>query len=370
MTKKELDSIIYLLKTWVNINSHFRNPEGIKNMLAAVEEEFKLLNPDRSERIPTQTSSHLFFKKRPSAARQIFFGGHLDTVFPVDHPFQKADQIDEMTLKGPGVLDMKGGIVILLHTLKRLEASLWGKKVGWEVLLNTDEEDGSKESRPLLEACAKRVDLALLFEPALPGGALASARKGSFTYKAFCLGKSAHAGRDSSLGVNALFPLARFVAQVEKLQDKKKGAQINLGIMEGGVAANIVPNYAEATLNMRAWENQTLETIDQKMQTLARKEGVKLELLSSRPPKPFDAASEALFFKLKEVGKHLSIPIRWEKTGGVCDGNFFAAAGVPTIDTLGACGLGMHTDQEYIDLSSLEQRIQLTSNFLEAWCQK
>lgn len=320
-------------------------------MLTAAHAAFMELNPDHVEILPYG----LFFKKRSKSPSQLFLGGHLDTVFPKGHPFQAATRLDENTLQGPGVLDMKGGILVMLSALLRFEQSNMAENIGWEIVLNLDEEIGSPYSTPFLQACAKRCDVALLFEPPLPDKALVSGRKSSSNYIGRSFGKAAHAGRHPEHGKSAIYPLAKFIAAIENLPF------VNVGVIEGGEALNIIPHHASAHINVRG------EEAIAPLEAAAKEFGIKLERTSYRPPKPFDAKTEELFNLLKSCSKK---PLTWRETGGVCDGNTFGAAGVPTIDTLGVEGSGAHTEHEQIHLPSLEEKAELTFNLLEALARK
>lgn len=349
-----MENIISLIEAWSSINSYSHNPEGLRRMLHVTKEAFSHLEPDASEILPFGLS----MKKRAEAPVRIFLGGHLDTVFPPDHPFQKTTRLSSEKLQGPGVVDMKGGLVILLHALLAFENTPESKKVGWEIFLNQDEEIGSPHSTPFLQECAKRSAFALLFEPTLSNGAFVNERTGSSNYHLISKGKAAHAGRAHIEGKNAIYPLARLVTELEKLNSDQ--TLINVGRIKGGKALNIIPDFAEAGLNARS--NHDLSSL---LAEMAKKEGIAISRTSFRPPKPFDAKTQTLFELLRECGKKLQLEVKWEKSRGVCDGNTFGAAGVPTIDTLGAEGGGLHTDQEFIFIPSIEKKIALTTLLLQ-----
>ena len=236
--------------------------------------------------------------------------------------------------------------------------------MGWEIFLNPDEEIGSPDSTPFIEECAQRCQLACIFEPRLEDGSLVSKRKGSGNYKLISLGKRAHAGRHFAEGKNAIYPLARFITQLESLHAPEAGILINVGNVKGGEASNIIPDYAECHLNVRADALKTMEWIEEKMSKLADDLGLKLLCTTFRPPKPFDEKTESYFKTLKECGSKLGLQIAWRNSGGVCDGNTFAAKGVPAIDTLGVRGGKIHTENEYVHLESLVEQRELVTLFL------
>jgi glutamate carboxypeptidase len=346
--------IVAQLEEWASVNSYSYNSSGLEKMVCLAQEAFSAVKPDEMHVLPIG----LFLTKRKGAPYHIFLGGHLDTVFPPTHPFQSAKRLDENRLQGPGVADMKGGILIMLHALLAFEESVEAKDLGWEIFLNLDEEIGSPASTPFLQECAGRCSCALIFEPALPDGSLVSGRKGSGNFQAVSEGRAAHAGRHPEEGINAIYPLARFITSLEVMN--KGDTLINVGMVKGGGPLNIIPDHAEAGVNVRSYED-----LEAELRKKAEAAGISLKRLSYRPPKPFDAKTEKLFTLLKECGSKLGMSINWRETGGVCDGNTFGAAGVPTIDTLGAEGGGMHTENEFVYLSSLSEKSKLTACFLK-----
>ena len=203
-------TMMSLLRSWAAINSESENLSGLSQMIAALEMQFLSLGghmqridlPPRSTiaidgspiTIPHGQALHI--TKRPEAPIQIFLGGHMDTVYSPSHPFQKAEDLSENILRGPGVADMKGGLIVMLTALKAFENHPSSKNVGWEILINPDEEIGSIGSEQLFVAAAQRNHLGLIFEPSFADGALVSDRKGSANFSVVAKGLAAHAGRD------------------------------------------------------------------------------------------------------------------------------------------------------------------------------
>lgn len=379
----EKRKMLDLLETWVGINSWSENPQGLENMTQVLENAFSLLHAERT-RIPLPnrkkidpsgklldipSAPALSVKKLSKAPIKILLAGHLDTVYPPASCFQKAEQLDPKILRGPGVADMKGGLVILLKALELFEKSPFADKLAWEVLINPDEEIGSPASAQLFSEKASQFDLGLVFEPAFQDGSLVNERKGSINYTIIAHGKSAHAGRDFESGRNAILALARLVQDVEALNDKQRNITVNIGSFEGGTAANIVPDLAICKINIRLQEAKHFPILSKKIHELLTKHsihGITFNLLeqSNRPPKPFNKANRQLFEALKNCAQKIGMDIKWQPSGGVCDGNTLAAAGLPTIDTLGAVGGNLHTHDEYIYTDSLIERTQLTAHFL------
>lgn len=309
-------------------------------------------------------------RKRPEAPLQIFFCGHMDTVFPADHPFQSVRWLDEDTLNGPGVADLKGGLVVMLTAIEALERSPLAKHIGWEILFNPDEEIGSPGSAPLIAEAARRVHLGLIYEPCMADGTLAGARKGSGNFSLVVRGKAAHAGREHHLGRNAIRAMADFVSALDDLNGQHQGVTFNPGFIQGGGAVNSVPDLCVCRFNIRLerpederWCNERLAQL---LAELNQRDGIQATLHGgfTRKPKVLTAANQRLFELARQSGAELGMAIRWQATGGCCDGNNLAAAGIPNIDTLGVQGGKIHSADEYLQVSSLVERAKLSTLLL------
>jgi glutamate carboxypeptidase len=382
--KERQNDSVSLLIEWANINSYSHNILGLSKMALALNEAFKSLDGEREqislspvqtinskgENTSTSLGDCLVFRKHMQSPIQVFFGGHMDTVYPPSNPFQKVIKIDSETLKGPGVADMKGGLVILLKSLEAFEKSPYAGKLGWTVLINSDEEIGSPGSDRLFKQYAKYCDVGLIFEPSFPDGSFVNSRKGSANFTVVARGRSAHAGRDFYNGRNAIQALARFVTIVEQFTDKEKGITLNVGAIEGGGPVNIVPDLAICRLNLRTIHNDDFVNVKEKLNHRIHEanasEGIKLTLHQETmtPPKPFDDRIQRLFSAMAECSNRLGVAMQSQPSGGTCDGCRLYAYGVPNIDTMGAIGGHIHTPSEYIYLPSLYQRTQLTTLFL------
>lgn len=393
MLKPLLNSLIHLnsqgeemtalLEKWANINSGSHNFEGLSQMLAALATSFSSLKcqidtiplPKRSK---IDANGHVILEeggiafravKHPDAPFSVLLGGHMDTVYPKDSPFQKARRLNHNTLLGPGVADMKGGLVVLFKALETFEKSPFSGKLGWEVIINPDEELGSPGSETLWIESAKKHCCGLLFEPSFPDGSIVIGRKGSANFTVVAKGKSAHAGRDFHLGRNAISALAQFIVEAEKLNDAGRGITINIGHIEGGGPVNIVPELAICRFNLRMQTLEDLTLLKMKLQNITgdcAKEGIFLTLheQTMRQPKPFDAGHQKLFKEIEACALDLGISLPTTFSGGVCDGNILSQAGLPNIDTMGVVGGNIHTHEEYILLDSLVHRARLTAYFL------
>ncbi|MFT6914572.1 MAG: glutamate carboxypeptidase [Motiliproteus sp.] len=322
------------------------------------------------ERVEKPLGRALSIKKRPEAPLQVFLGGHLDTVFAADHPFQDVQWLDDDTLNGPGVADLKGGLVLMFKALEALERSPWAEQIGWEVLLNPDEEIGSASSAQLLIDAAQRNQLGMIFEPCFADGNLAGERKGSGNFSVIARGRAAHAGREHHLGRNAIRALCDFISNLDDLNGQRPGVTINPGFIQGGGAVNVVPDTALARFNIRlerpedqAW---CLQQIDRLISDINSRDGLSLELHGQfgRQPKILSPTNLRLFELLRDCGQSLDLDLHWLPTGGCCDGNNLAAAGLPNIDTLGVQGGKIHSSDEYCLVSSLSQRAKLSALLL------
>jgi len=327
------------------INSGSYNRDGIAQVR---EEVAKLAAPLGGKREACDT---LLLRKRPEAPFQVLLCGHLDTVYGKEDPFQNCEQIGGDRLHGPGVADMKGGLVVAMEALAAFESSPFARNVGWTFLCTEDEEIGSPSSEPLLRSEARRADIALVYEPSLPDGSLAGERKGSANYRLTIRGRSAHVGRNPELGVNAISKMAALFQELEQIEG------LNVGAIEGGGPLNRVPDHCSCGLNLRTMD---LDRGRAAIEEISKRHGAQTELLSSRPPKPFEKATKRLFEEVRACGDLLGQEIRWRPTGGVCDGNFIADEGTPTCDTLGVRGEHIHSDQEILWIESLTQRAKLS----------
>lgn len=367
------------VEKWAAINSGSRNLDGLNVMARHLAEAFALLGGQMATCPPSpvtdigpdghvfavQHGESLHIRKRPDAAVRICLTGHYDTVFAADHGFQHVWR-EEDRLRGPGVADMKGGIAIMLAALAAFEASPFASHVGWDVVLNADEEVGSLGSMALLREVAQKTHVALTFEPsALPDGTLAGARKGSGNFAVHITGRAAHAGRNPQEGRNAILAASDLALRLAQWPQQRAGLSVNVARMDGGGPVNIVPDLAVLRFNLRitAPEDQQWVTaaLEAACQDIAAHHEVVVESHGgfTRPPKPLDAKQMPLYEMVRNCGRALGLEIGWQPSGGVCDGNNLAAFGLPVVDTLGARGGAIHSDQEYLIIDSLVERAQL-----------
>jgi glutamate carboxypeptidase len=325
---------------------------------------------DRGDVVEHPIGRAVRLRRRPDAPLRVFLAGHMDTVFGKAHPFQSVRAVGDDTLNGPGVADLKGGLLVMLLALSALERSPWKDRIGWEIVFNPDEEIGSEGSAPLFREGAARNAFGLVFEPSFPDGNLASARKGSGNFDVVVRGRAAHAGRDPHLGRNAVRAAADVVAALDALNGQRADLTVNVGYVHGGGPTNIVPDLCIVKFNVRTaipddegWLHAQLERIVAGAQ---EREGIRLEVRGgfTRGPKVMTPAIERLAGLIGDCGRQLGLGLEFRPTGGCCDGNNLAAAGLPNIDNLGVVGGEIHSDREFMRVSSLGERAQLTALLL------
>lgn len=375
---ERLDAAAMLARTerWCAINSGTRHLSGVGAMageladaFAALPGELRLVEPEPADAMAADGrvaaiahGRHLHLSVRPDAPVRLLLTGHMDTVYPADHPFQSARWIDADTLNAPGAADMKGGLSLMLEALLAVEAG--GSHIGYEVVVNSDEETGSFSSAALLAAAARGKAAALTYEPALPDGTLAGARGGTGNFSIRVTGRAAHAGRNPDEGRNAIVAAAALALRLNAA--KGAGLAVNPARIDGGGPNNVVPDHAVLRVNFRPADAGAIEraraAIDAAVADVAAAHDVAVHVHGSfnRPPKPIDAGAARLFDLVKAAGADLGQPIAWRATGGVCDGNNIAACGVPVVDTMGARGGAIHSADEFLIVPSLAERAALS----------
>ncbi|RDZ12381.1 peptidase M20 [Priestia megaterium] len=297
--------------------------------------------------------------------QQILIIGHFDTVWEKGRLKLKKEG---NKLFGPGILDMKGGIIQSLWAIKAIQelALPLNKKIVF--LCNSDEEIGSIASKKYIEEEAKKSEAVLVAEPAVAGsGALKTSRKGAGIFNLKIWGRAAHAGNHHEDGINAIEELANQVILLQRLTDYQKGTTVNVGTITGGSGTNVVPEYAEANIDLRvSTEEEAKRVTDIILNLKPLSKGIKLEVTGgmNRPPMVKTEQTKELFEYAQSIANELDIDLTEEAVGGGSDGNFTAAIGTPTLDGLGACGKGIHAAHEHIQIDKLAERSSLFANLL------
>ena len=367
------------VEAWAGINSGSANLDGLADVAALLAHGFSTLPGELSLRDPDPVEGvdplgtlfeiphgrNLHLAVRPQAPVQLLLTGHMDTVFGADHAFQELRWIEDGVLGGPGVADMKGGIAVMLAALTAIER-VGTERIGYEVVINSDEEVGSPGSAALIARAARGKRAGLTYEPAaLPDGTLAGARPGSGNFSLAIKGKSAHAGRNPEDGRNAVVAAADLALRL----DKGKGPRLSVNVakVDGGGPNNVVPDGAVLRVNLRPATNddqaRALTLIEAAVAMVRAEHQVDIDVHGGfgRPPKPMTAEAEALFGLVRTAGADLGQKIGWQPTGGVCDGNNIAACGIPVVDTMGVRGGKIHSMEEYLIVESLAERAALSA---------
>lgn len=375
------------VRAWAAIGSHSLDPDGLASMRDSLAEAFAPLGT--VERLACGSRTVVGDDGRPvteplgdvlrltghggCGGPRVLLGIHMDTVHPPGSGPPRVELADGgRILRGPGVADAKGGLAVMLVALEAFLRFGGAGRLVWEVLVNADEEIGSPGSAPFLDAAAARNDVGLLFEPALDeAGTLAAERRGSGNFTVVVRGRAAHAGRHLAAGRNAVVAAARLASACEEFNATGGGVSCNVAALHGGDAVNVVPDLAVLRLNLRA---ATAADADRAAGHLAalvaevgRGDGISASLHGGfhGPPKTLDAPTRALLDRVVACGRQLGLTIEAVPTGGACDGNRLAAAGLPNVDTLGVRGGGIHSPDEYLVVESLAERARLAALLLD-----
>jgi glutamate carboxypeptidase len=305
-----------------------------------------------------------------SSGKPVLLLGHIDTVYSLGTLSVMPCRVADGHLWGPGALDMKSGIALMLHAIEGLRT--WHSDSlprPVTVLLVSDEEVGSDSSRRITENLARKSAAVLVLEPAYgTKGALKTARKGVGEYTLKVTGKAAHAGLDFEKGESAIVELAKQITAISKLVDLKRGITLNVGVVSGGTRTNVIPEEATASLDVRVARMPDAGRIDRQLRTLKTfNRKCKLEITGSvnRPPMERTRGVAMLYQKASEIAKQLTWKLEEASVGGGSDGNFTARLGIPTLDGLGGVGEGAHAARESIIISELPRRAALLAELIE-----
>jgi glutamate carboxypeptidase len=375
----QAEALVTRTEAWSAINSGSFELAGLERMRGPLLDTFSAL-PGEIEAVPLTPSKRvkpdgstmdvehgasIRVRVRPGAPIQVALTGHYDTVFPAAHAFQKPWR-EGATLRGPGTADMKGGLNVMLAALQAFERMPGERRVGYEVLLSPDEEVGSMGSAPLLAELGAKSHLGMTYEPALADGSLVDARKGSANYHLALQGRAAHVGRAFNDGRSAVLAAADAALALDKLNGQRDGVTFNVGAIDGGSAVNVVPERAVLRFNVRVPDAESAIWAEAQAKAIAEaanaRDGISAHLHGgfTRPPKPLNDQQRTIVGWTHRAGQALGLDLQFGPSGGVCEGNNLAAAGCPNIDTLGPCGGGLHSDQEFALIPSFAERAKLS----------
>lgn len=375
------DQYLEDLKNIVNIDSGTYNKQGVDRVGKYLQERFQAFGFstrfDRQERY----GDHLIATHQGNAPNgpRLLLIGHMDTVLADGEAQRRPFTISSSPIyrgrgvriaTGPGVLDMKSGLLIGMYALHLLIAAQGANYQSVTFLCNSDEEIGSPSSKALVQELARQADAALVLEPGRSETTVVSSRRGVGQYRVEVRGVSAHAGVEPKRGRNAILELAHQVQRLQALNDTIPGTSLNVGVIQGGERPNVVPEYAYCDIDIRVSDQAGLKALEAAMRKVTSRnvvQGTKITLSGSMCHMPFERTegNARLVQLAKEVGLEMGLKIEDVGSGGGSDGNTTSAMGVPTLDGLGAGGGLAHNPGEYIELDYLHKRIALLAGLVQ-----
>ncbi|MGY3572534.1 M20 family metallopeptidase [Vibrio paucivorans] len=366
-----LNDYLEELRPLIDVDCGTYTLEGIEAIATQFESKYAAMEGWQVKRIDCgKAGVGLEVRNKPDAeVIDIMLIGHMDTVFPKGTVAKRPMTTDDTKAYGPGVSDMKSGLLNVVYALRNLNPEVIDK-LSICICMNPDEETGSLDSVDWLQSVAKQAKNVLVAEAARADGGLVKARKGMARYKLTFNGKAAHAGNEPQNGRSAITEMANWILAINTMTNFESGTTLNVGVVSGGAGANIVPELAEAIVDVRFWNNNEYDDIDTQFNALAIQphvEGVSIELEREayKPSMVPNGQTLALMSLVEESAQELEIDINWKEVGGGSDANNTAILGVPTLDGLGPIGAGFHSDEEYLLLESIEPRIKLLMRVME-----
>jgi glutamate carboxypeptidase len=371
-----MDQYLEDLKTTVNIDSGTYTKSGIDQVGAYLQERFQSFG--FATRIDQQEEfgNHLVATHTGNASQgaRVLLIGHIDTVFPEGEaqrrPFALSQQNGSRIATGPGVLDMKSGVLIGMYGLHILIAAQQAHYQQVTFVCNSDEEIGSPSSKPLIQQLARQADAVIVLEPGRAKGTVVSSRRSSGKYRVEARGVSAHAGVEPQRGRNAILELSYQVQKMQALNGTVPGTTLSVGVIHGGERINVVPDYAYFDMDVRASDTAGIQAIEAAMKrvaTLHVLQGTQITVSGSMISHPFERnqRNAHLVRLAQEAGSELDLKIEDVGSGGASDANNTSELGVPTIDGLGAGGGLAHNPGEFIELDYLPTRIALLAGLVQ-----
>ena len=357
----DLDSMLDDLRALVNVESPSRDLDALASSAAAV----AAIMIDRTGITPDliETTAGPMVHWSGGGRPAVLLVGHHDTVFPLGSLAQRPFTVADGRATGPGVFDMKAGIVQAVHAVASL-----ADRTGVEMLFTPDEEVGSLASKDFIESRAEACGAVLVLEPSADGGALKIARKGVGTFEVMIHGRAAHAGLEPEKGVNSLVEAAHQVLAIAGFADAAVGTTVTPTVARVGTTENVVPALAHLVIDVRveaAGEKERVEAAMSQLRPRDAQSRIEVSGGISRPPMPATASAQ-LFPLAESVGAQIGLDVRGVAVGGGSDGNFTAARGVATLDGLGAVGGGAHADHEFVEVATMPDRVRLLAGLIEA----
>ena len=365
--------MINLLKQLVETESPSNDKLAVDRVGAIIADECRKLGAQVGIHQQNTTGDHIVahFPAGSTGEGGILILCHMDTVFPSGTLEKMPFYQEDGKIFGPGVLDMKSGIVIALSAISSILSSGGPATLPVTALFTSDEEIGSHTSRALIESLARESVMVFVMESALVDGSLKTWRKGVGDFTVKVNGRAAHAGGDHDQGRNAIEEMAHQVLAIQKLTDYKKGTTLNVGQIRGGFATNVVPQECSIEVDMRVLQFDEAARVESVLRNLKPVlQGTSIEVTGelNRPPLPYNQVNQTAFEKAYQIAKEkLGMELKAGGSGGGSDGNFVAPLGIPVLDGMGAVGEGYHSEREYIFAASLEERAKLLAALIQNW---
>jgi glutamate carboxypeptidase len=369
--RDEHDAIRILLERWASIETPSRAPDTQQPLFAAIARELEELG-FATRLLPGRRSGGSLYarpeRRQRSLGAQLLLG-HCDTVWPQRTLDEMPIDADGERIRGPGVYDMKAGLVQIVFALRALRAQGASPALTPIVFVNSDEEIGSRESTAMIRRLARIVERTFVLEPSLGlEGRLKTARKGVGRFTIRVRGKAAHAGLDPEAGISAILELSHVVQELFALNDVGRGVSVNVGTIEGGLGANVIAPESSAVVDVRVLTQADAERIERAILGLEpTTPGAELEIEGriGRPPMERTPGNQALFETAQRLGSEMGLEIQEATAGGGSDGNTTSLFG-PTLDGLGAVGDGAHAQHEFVFAERLPERAALLALLLMA----
>ena len=366
-------AMVDLLTTLVNYETPTKDKAAVDVMGAFMEQQFRALGASSVTHLPVAEVGDMRLAKWNETAPglPIMFLMHIDTVWPIGTLAARPVRIDDDgRLFGPGAIDMKAGITIVLTALRGLvELGEMPQRPIW-VLMTSDEEVGSIHSKQTIIDTAKQCGLVLVMEPATKDEALKTWRKGIATYEVQVEGRASHAGNAPEQGINAVVELAQQIMELNAMNDLKHGTSVSVTMVNGGITMNVIPPHAEAMVDVRTLTARAYDEVNAKIMALTPfvpGAQVTVSQHHARGPMERNAQMIAAFEQAKSIGAKYGVTIREDGSGGASDGNFTAYEGITTLDGLGPQGDGLHAEHEHVVINSLPRRATLIAGMLRDW---
>lgn len=369
--EQQQDQMVNTIRELAEIESPSDDKRAVDRIAALLATKFEALGgrTQLHRSIEYGDSLQVDFEAADSAQKPVLLLGHYDTVYPLGTLAKMPCQLEKGKLRGPGVLDMKSGIALILHAIEALQ--VWNGKLPRPVtvFLVSDEEVGSHSSRKITEALARKSAGVLVLEPAANHGAVKTARKGVGEYTLRVQGIASHAGLDPGKGHSAIVELARQIAVLAKFNNLRQGISVNPGVISGGTRTNVVAAEASVEIDVRIKSAKQAAGIDRRLRSLKPfDKHCKIEISGkiNRLPMERTAGVAALYKKAREIAAQIKWQLDEAAVGGGSDGNFTAGIGVPTLDGMGGVGDGAHATHEFIVISELPRRALLLAGMIES----